>query len=226
MPSGATLINVLVTGGKGFLGKAVVAAIRARTDYCVTIFDRDGWTGARRPEWDGIIHLAALPRVSDCETDPQECMRSNVLLTAQMLQERFRWFVMASTMTGPVNYYGLSKRFSEELAQYECKKKQAALRVLRFGNITGEGENPNKLLARAVEHVKTGAPFTLNEGALPAEFVSLERAVNEVMVASVDCNYRIGTVHTAKKVVDGVIRNKTQLMNWARGVADSDKKAA
>ncbi len=220
------MLNVLVTGGKGFLGKHVVAALRNRTDHSVTVFDRDGWTGARRPEWDGIIHLAALPRVSDCEADPMECIRSNVLLTTQMLQERFQWFVMASTMTGPVNYYGISKRICETLAEYECRKKGVALRILRFANITGQGENQSKLMPRAVEYVRNGTPFTLNNGALPLEYVCLERAVNEIMVESVDCSYNNGSVVQPRKIVDGVIRNKTQLMNWARDVVYSDQKAA
>ncbi len=148
-----------------------------------------------------------------------------MLLTAQMLQERFKWFVLAGTVAQPVNYYGLSKHFAEEMVAYECKKREAGLRVLRFANITGLGENKAKLLSRAVEYVRTGTPFTINAGAFPAEYVCLDRAVNEVCVAAVDCENGLAR-QSAKRVVDGIIRNQKQLMEWARNVADSNAKAA
>ena len=112
--------RVVVTGGSGFIGRAVVAAFRARGAR-VTIVDlveppvRDEGTdliigdltdpavreGAITPETSGVVHLAAITSVLKSVEIPAETYAINVEATAGLLelcrQHGVPRFVLAST---------------------------------------------------------------------------------------------------------------------------------
>lgn len=112
--------HVVVTGGSGFIGRAVVAAFRSR-GALVTVVDRaapvtadEGVTHIRGeladPEvrdaavaagTDGIVHLAALTSVLRSVETPVETYESNVAVTHELLElARVRQvprFILAST---------------------------------------------------------------------------------------------------------------------------------
>lgn len=110
--------KILVTGGAGFIGARVVAALRAAEAH-VTVVDRelfpnddvptlvgDLWDPEVRdaavlPGLDGIVHLAAVTSVLKSRQAPSDAYRSNVVVTQELLElARLRGvqrFLMAST---------------------------------------------------------------------------------------------------------------------------------
>jgi UDP-glucose 4-epimerase len=111
--------RVLVTGGAGFIGRRVVAALLAEGTE-VTVADLKTYTGddsvrvvtgdlvepsvadqAVAPGTDTIIHLAARTSVLESLQDPEAYYRNNVALTAGLLelarQRGVRTFLFAST---------------------------------------------------------------------------------------------------------------------------------
>ncbi|WP_116050099.1 NAD-dependent epimerase/dehydratase family protein [Amycolatopsis palatopharyngis] len=119
-PSASDLTRVVVTGGCGFIGRAVVAAFRERGAR-VTVVDReplvtedDGITAiegdladpdvreaAVVPGTDGIVHLAALTSVLRSVELPASTYSENVATTQELLElariHDVPRFVLAST---------------------------------------------------------------------------------------------------------------------------------
>lgn len=218
--------RVLITGANGFIGKRLCQKVRWGKFYKLGFFDKNGYTGYESQEWDGIVHLAGLARVSDCEDDPLRAVMDNVALTAEMLQKRPKWFVYAGTVTPDTCIYGKTKAWAEDLAYFYARKHKMSLRAFHFTNVYGEGQNPSKLLPMAVDHVSHGTPFVLSDNALPVEYVSLEHVVDEIDQAMLDAHYFVGSITMPKKLVDGVIRTRKELMNWAGNVAATHPQPA
>lgn len=218
--------RVLITGANGFIGKHLCKKLKWANFYRLGFFDKNGYSGYQSDEWEGIVHLAGLARVSDCEADPLQAVMDNVALTAEMLKKRPKWFIYAGTVTPNDCIYGKTKVWAEELAYFYAEKHKIGLRVFHFANVYGEGQNPSKLLPRAVAHFQHGEPFALSDSALPVEYVSLERVVEEIDQAMLDAHYFMGSITMPKKLCDGVLKTRKELMNWAENVAASHPQSA
>lgn len=162
-------MRVGITGSSGLIGAALARALRQRgsavigLDVCAV----DTWRGDILDEaavadfvaqCDGVVHAAGVSRVIFGERDPDNCLRTNILGTKNVLDAACRaprrapWVIYASSRevygepeslpvgedapVRPCNVYGQSKAQAESLA-LAARHEGLATAVLRFSNVYG-----------------------------------------------------------------------------------------
>lgn len=164
--------RILVTGANGFIGKKLVMALRARGDLVGVMDIGHDEVG----DWDGIIHLAAVSRRSVGDRDPLDCLRANVMLTAEIIQNRsFDWLILAGTQELPSSVYGLSKRFAEDYCSIMAPIRGFRWKSVRFPVVYGPGDNDEKLIPR----IRGGGE--LREGVLPITAMHVYDVIDEII---------------------------------------------
>lgn len=167
--------DILVTGGTGQLGRAVVAAASARGMVAAGVSSRDMplddrtavFAAVRRAAPRAVVHCAAATNVDGCEQDPLGAYRVNALGTAWVAEAAAKAgceLVYVSTdfvfdgaatapyaidaPTRPLSAYGASKRLGEEaVLAHGCD----GFRVVRTSWVFGPGGRnfPRAILDRA-----------------------------------------------------------------------------
>lgn len=163
------MARILITGSEGFIGSHLVKAMEGHE-----VVECDVHTKEIGGPFDGIIHLAAISRVSEAESNRIKCLETNILFTAQLLEFRPSWFILVSTEEFPANIYGLSKRFAEDYCSLMGRLFGIRVGILRFPVVYGYGDNPKKL----IPSIRNGGK--LKQGVLPITVISVEDAVNEI----------------------------------------------
>lgn len=129
-------MRVLVTGGSGFIGRHLVAALKARGDE-VGIIDKHPWcedvcTVYVDPDFDRIYHLAAVSSIGKSYEDPAETVRTNVGGTLNIVRQAKCPVILASTMNEGPSPYTVSKRAAELCMQPVDS-------ILQIANVYGPG---------------------------------------------------------------------------------------
>jgi UDP-glucose 4-epimerase len=159
--SGLAGTRVLVTGGSGFIGSRLVAALLATGAEVVVadhtrypdpavrtvvgdLCDPDVRRAALTPELDGVVHLAAMTSVLQSVNDPAGVYRLNVDATAALLElARERGvprFVLASTnaVTGDVGDAPISEQVPPRpLTPYGATKAAAEMLLSAYAGAYG-----------------------------------------------------------------------------------------
>ena len=175
--------DILVTGGTGQLGRAVLAAAAARGLVAVGVSSRDLPLGDRaaifaamgRAAPRAVVHCAAATNVDACEQDPLGAYRVNALGTAWIAEAAAAAgseLVYVSTdfvfdgaatapyafdaPTRPLSAYGASKRLGEEAVLAHGRD---GFRVVRTSWVFGPGGRnfPRAILDRA----RSGQPLAV-----------------------------------------------------------------
>ncbi len=164
--------TVLITGGAGFLGKALTHYILEHYPKVkkLRIFSRDelkhhymNWDfvdkqvpveymigdirDLERVEQamqgvDIVIHAAALKQVGACENNPEECYKTNVSGTQNVIKSAKRHGVSQTLLISsdkavdPVSVYGNSKQAAEKLF-ISANNSDQKFSILRLGNLIG-----------------------------------------------------------------------------------------
>jgi UDP-glucose 4-epimerase len=165
--------TILVTGASGLIGRAVCKLLRAM-DACVVEIDvRHDQLAARKNICDrsnleslfgdvtGVVHLAAVSRVVQGETDPDRCWEVNVEGTRGLielcLRSRLRpWLFYASSREvygqqdqfpvkescslHPMNLYAHSKVAAENLMA-QARASRLTTATARFSSVYGDAKD-------------------------------------------------------------------------------------
>ncbi len=195
------MARILITGSNGFVGRHLVWKLE-RTETLVLVDYSDDQI--HHPKFrnidvtrladltqlketlDGIVHLAGVSRVKDGEDDPQRCININVMGTTNVLEfARFNkispWIILGSTVEAPSNFYGLSKKLSEQIAEHYAKTCGLSIASLRFSNVYGSTEdNPAKLIPILIQSAIENRPIHLKDPEKPVNLLFIDDLVEGI----------------------------------------------
>lgn len=149
-------MNILVTGGNGFIGGHLVRKLRTQGHNVVSLdskikaqFDIRTRTEEITYEVsraDALIHLAAVSRTPEAMSNPELAYRTNMLGTMNLLEAvrkvkpQCRFVHVSSNIVyGNSNHYRASKLMAEELVRTYTQAYSLASVILRYSNVYGPG---------------------------------------------------------------------------------------
>lgn len=177
-------MNILVTGAKGFIGKNLIAQLKAQPERTVLEFDVDNSPAdlaAAVAQADWVFHLAGVNR----PRDEAEFQIGNVDLTAQLCQllaarPRPATLVLASSIQAELdNPYGRSKRQAEAVvAQYAAQTGGRVL-IYRLKNVFGKWCRPNynSVVATFCHNIARDLPISISNPANVVDLIHIDDVV-------------------------------------------------
>jgi nucleoside-diphosphate-sugar epimerase len=199
--------KVLVTGGNGFIGAAVVAALRERARDVITVSRADGDIASPQTlepcQGKGIasvIHCAGRTFVPDSWEDPAGFMTTNALGTLRVLEfcrsEGARLVHISAYVYGqpeslpiaesaPVrtnNPYALSKHVAEQACRFHAEHMNVPVTILRPFNIYGPGQ-PAQFLVPTILSQLGGAAVEMLDLEPRRDYVFLADLVDAILRA-------------------------------------------
>jgi UDP-2-acetamido-2,6-beta-L-arabino-hexul-4-ose reductase len=180
------MTRILITGGRGFLGRNLTVHLAERKDCVVRIFDLDN-TMQELQAWvleaDIIFHLAGVNRPKD----PKEFESGNTHLTEDICgfikqSGRSPKIVFSSSIQAQIdNPYGTSKARAEEALRALAAETGARVRVYRLKNLFGKWCRPNynSVTATFCNNIAHDLPISISD---PAYSVQLSY-VDDVVAA-------------------------------------------
>jgi UDP-2-acetamido-2,6-beta-L-arabino-hexul-4-ose reductase len=164
------LNGILITGGRGFLGRNLATHLLERKDCEVTVCDVDD-SAEDFKRWvlkaDIIFHLAGVNRPKD----PAEFEAGNTGLTESMcgwLKESGRSpkIVFSSSIQAELsNPYGLSKAKAENVLRQFSSDTGARVRIYRLSNLFGKWSRPNynSVTATFCHNIANDQPISISD---------------------------------------------------------------
>lgn len=145
-----------------------------------------------RPE--AVFHLAALHFIPDCDDDPARCLRINVDGTKAVLEATaalgYRvpvviassaavyapadWAHQEADSLRPVDVYGYSKRWAEDLAANYAARTGAAVGIARLFNVFGPGETNSHFIPSLICQLQSGEAVRLGNLSSRRDYVFVD----------------------------------------------------
>lgn len=188
-------MKVLVTGSRGFVGKATVELLEAEGHEVVHYDLVDGFDIRRSQQFnqevmlfqpDRILHLAAIARFAEADADPLLALDTNVLGTQIVADVASAFGVplvyastgsvyMPITQEPPItedfpvagnSVYGVTKLMGE----LYVRQSQAPWMILRYAHLYGKEKRHSGLVANFIERIERGLAPTLYGGQQSNDF--------------------------------------------------------
>jgi len=222
-------VKILVTGHKGYIGSHLYSNLR-RLGYDVHGIDlKDGHDILHclpDEKFDYVFHLAAIPKVSFCVSNPSYTMKQNVLVTSTLLE----WaknhgvkrviFSSSAAIYGnegglPSSPYGLHKLISEMECRLFSKLYGLDTICLRYFNVYSEdqpfGGSYSTAISAWMQMIKEGRPLRIDgDGEQTRDFIHVDDIVLANIYAMQSTNRFSGKsydVGTGKSVSLNYIKN-------------------
>jgi len=190
--------SVTITGSKGFIGSKFpeYQGVDLPDDICSLEF-----------EGEGIIHCAAIPSVKRCDSNPEECVRVNVLGTLRVLEEAKKcgaWVVYISSKdANPDTLYGITKAAGEMLCQLYAKHIKVV--IVRLCDVYGEGMDETKAYCVLKAKAESGEPITITNPDHVFDFMEVDEVCDRIRkIANNIDSYDSGHVETLTGRVVGI----------------------
>ena len=163
-------MNILVTGTKGFVGKNLVANLKALGYENIFEYDVDSPESALAEyaaKCDFVFHLAGVNRPQNTA----EFMEGNFGFTSTLLAElkknsnKAPVIISSSIQAALDNPYGQSKKAGEDLMFEYSRLTGAPVFVFRLPNLFGKWSRPNynSAVATFCHNIARGLPITVND---------------------------------------------------------------
>ena len=199
------MMNILVTGAKGFVGKNLVASLKNirdgkdKTHPALTISEIYEYDIDTDPSLlneycknaDFVFNLAGVNRP---ET-PKEFMEGNFDFISTLLKALKKYHntcpvmisssIQATCIGRYDSDYGRSKRAGEELIFDYAKETGAKVLVYRFPNLFGKWCKPNynSVVATFCHNTANDLPITVTDRAITLELLYIDDLVDEMLAA-------------------------------------------
>jgi UDP-glucose 4-epimerase len=200
--------KVLIIGGSGFLGSHI-ADIFTKKKYHVTIFDkvRSPWiknkqkmivsnlSNAKKLEQaiknsDFVYHFAAMSDIGDCQNNPQQSARINILFTLKVLKfctkYKIKRLVYSSTIyihSAQGGFYRISKQASELYIEEYNKRYSLDYTIIRFGTVYGPRSSKKNNLTKIISNALKQNVLKYSGGTSSA----VRRYINVIDAAKASC---------------------------------------
>ncbi len=213
--------KILITGGAGFVGYHLAKEL-AKKKYQVHIFDVHKNNVIKVKNFikgdisnlahvlkackgmDGIIHLAAVSRVSAAHEAPNKCIDINVKGTANVLEaarlsNKKPWVITSSSqevqydwnkhqgnnnLKNIKNLYGISKFMAEFLCHQYFQEYDLRVMVLRFTYVYGsKHDNPDKVVPKLISRALKGETIVVHQSAPQFDFIHFKDILKGICLA-------------------------------------------
>jgi UDP-2-acetamido-2,6-beta-L-arabino-hexul-4-ose reductase len=195
------IMNVLVTGSKGFVGRNLCSVLGTMESVRVLEFDCDNTPEELKGmlgEADVIFHLAGVNRPKNDE----EFITGNAGLTEEMCAQLQRLgrapkIILASSIQAEFdNSYGRSKLQAERVLEGFAAKTGARTVVYRFKNLFGKWCRPNynSVTATFCYNISHGLPVTISDPNYSVELTYIDDVVAALVdeIPSAESNHESG----------------------------------
>jgi UDP-glucose 4-epimerase len=195
-------VNILVTGGAGFLGSHVADAL-SEAGHKVTVFDLRS-SPYLRPDQkmvigdimdrkflqklvanqDVVYHFAGIADIDECAKRPVDTARINILGSVQLLEAchtaKIKRFVFASSayvFSDSGYFYRSSKRSCESFIEDYANLYGLKYTCLRYGSLYGERADEHNSIYRMIKQaIEEGRITYHGEGDEMREFIHVRDA--------------------------------------------------
>lgn len=214
------MINVLITGADGFVGRHLASRIQHSSDLDLVVQDRSAGdiamagTWATFPAAKVLVHLAAKTFVPDSWEDPIGVFQTNLIGTINALEycrvHSAKLIFLSSYLYGPMqslpisedallhasNPYMLSKMSAEDICRLYVECHGTEVIILRPFNIYGVGQDKKFLIPSMVHGALTSGKIVVNDLDPKRDYIYIDDVVNAI-IAAIYSVRRTGTYNIA-----------------------------
>ncbi len=243
--------RILVTGGTGFIGRALATELRRRAHEVIPLASSHGDIAdpvSLEPfaasHVDHVFHLAGRSFVPDSWSDAAGFLRTNIGGTVNVLDLCRRTGAGLTFASGylygvperlpinedapvrPNNPYALSKHLSEQVCEFYVAHFGVKVSILRIFNVFGVGQDPRFLIPKILTQLRQGGAVEVLDLKPRRDYVYLDDVIAALAATlSYPCRYNVFNIGSGcSHSVLGVIKAAQIAMGRRGPVVSKDEE--